>query len=191
MKTYLAIDNETGGFDGTSLLTSYLAVLDEKLDVVADHQFVLKPNNGIYLVEAGGLAVNGINLVEHDRTAVTYSMAGQALRNFLIRETDSGKNKLIPFGHGVIFDVLSIHAHLLGRATFEQYTSYRKFDTAVVAQFLKFANLLPQEVSGSLGSLAEYFHIVPTKLHDAKSDVETTIAVAKAMGALVGWGGTL
>jgi DNA polymerase III alpha subunit (gram-positive type) len=186
VRRYIAIDNETGGLDPeTSLLTSYMAALDENLNVLDDLDLTLKPNNEIYCVEAGGLAINKIDLVEHQKDAITYSAAGQLLRNWLIKHSEDKAVKLIPFGHNVTFDVLSIHKYLLNRATFEQYTSYRKFDTAVIAQFLKYASKLPEDLSGSLESLAKYFGVLALENHTARGDVLTTISVAKAMKGLL------
>jgi hypothetical protein len=185
VRRYLAVDNETGGFEGTSLLTSYLAVLDSDMNILGELDLAVRPDNGIYCVEAGGLAVNKINLIEHDKIALSYSEAGKRLREFLLAWSLGGEIKLIPFGHNVTFDVIGLRV-LLSRANLEQYTSYRKFDTAVIAQFLKFCGKIPEDVSGSLGSLATYFNIDadPATLHTAKGDVIRTIAVAKAMKAL-------
>lgn len=182
---YLAIDNETGGIGPeTTLLTSYLAVLDVNLDIIADLALTLKPDNELYVVEAGGLRVNKIDIVEHDKTARTYSDGGHVLRDFLKAHSDDGKDKLVPFGHGVQFDIIGLYK-LLKRTNLEQYTSYRKMDTSSMAQFLKFSGHLPASISGSLGSLAVHFGIYAGVSHTAKDDVLTTIAVAKAMKKLV------
>lgn len=182
---YLAIDNETGGIGPeTTLLTTYLAVLDANLNIIADLELTLKPDNDLYIVEAGGLRVNKIDIVEHDRTARTYSDGGHVLRDFLIAHSDNGSDKLVPFGHGVQFDIIGLYK-LLKRSNLEQFTSYRKMDTSSMAQFLKFCGKLPASISGSLGSLAAYFGIDAGTAHTAKDDVLTTIAVAKAMKVLI------
>ncbi len=186
MTLYLAVDNESGGFEGTSLLTSYLAVLDSDLNTLATCQLTLKPDNGVYCVEAGGMAVNKIDLVEHDKTAITYSAAGAVLRHFLKKTSEDGKNKLVPLGHGVTGDMIQLRV-ILSRANLEQYTSYRKLDTAVIAQYLKFQGKLPEAVSGSLESLVEHFGLTASAVapaHTAKGDVAQTIAVLRAMSKL-------
>lgn len=184
MNVYVAVDNETGGFEGTSLLSTYLAVLDETMNVTATLNLTVKPDNGIYLVEAGGLAVNKIDLVEHDKTAITYSAAGATLRHFLKKTSDDGKTKLIPLGHGVTGDMIGLRV-LLSRANLEQYTSYRKLDTAVIAQYLKFQGKLPESISGSLESLCGHFGIVlDCPAHTAMGDVARTIGVLRAMNKL-------
>lgn len=184
MNVYLAVDNETGGFEGTSLLSTYLAVLDEKLDIVWTLEMNVKPDDGIYHVTADALAINRIDLVNHEETAMTYSAAGAYLRKFLIHASDNGKIKLIPFGHGVTGDMIGLRV-LLSRANLEMYTSYRKLDTAVIAQYLKFQGKLPQDLSGSLGSLCNHFNLFSSyPLHTAKGDVLRTIEVMRAMGKL-------
>lgn len=186
MNTYLAVDNETGGFEGTSLLQTYLAVLDEKLDVTSTLSIDVKPDSGIYQVEAGGLAVNKIDLVKHDETALTYSAAGKVLRDFLLAQSLGGHIKLIPLGHGVTSDMIGLRV-LLSRANLEMYTSYRKLDTAVIAQYLKFQGKLPESVSGSLESLVDYFGLTAyaaAPAHTAKGDVGQTIAVLRKMSKL-------
>jgi len=184
MNTYLAVDNETGGFEGTSLLQTYLAVLDQDLNITATCEMDVKPDNGIYQVEAGGLEVNKINLIEHDKTALTYSAAGAVLRQFLLAQSLGGKIKLIPLGHGVTGDMIGLRV-LLNRKTIEEYTSYRKLDTAVIAQYLKFMNKIPDELSGSLESLCAHFGIVvDADAHTAKGDVARTIEVMRRMARL-------
>src|SRR6266436_5622023 len=128
---YLAIDNETGGLGEVSLLTSYFAVLDANLRILDDLYIYLKPSDGVYRIEPQALAINGINLIEHDKVAETQSMAGQKLFRFLKLHSSDGTDKLIPLGHNVTFDVIGIHNGLLNRAIFEKFTSYRKLDTAV------------------------------------------------------------
>ena len=175
---------QTGGFEGTSLLTTYLAVLDSDLTCLATCSLSVCPDNRVYQVEAGGLEVNKIDLIEHDKIAKTYSEAGGILRHFLKKMSEDGKTKLVPVGHGVTHDMIALRV-LLSRANLEMYTSYRKLDTAVIAQFLKFQGKLPEELSGSLESLCEHFKIeVLGDAHTAIGDVARTIAVLKAMSKL-------
>jgi len=182
---YLAIDNETGGLGEVSLLTSYFAVLDSNLRILDDLYLYLKPEDGIYRIEPQALEINGINLVSHDKIAETKSTAGNKLYRFLKSYSNDGADKLIPLGHNVTFDVIGIYEGILNRNIFEKFTSYRKLDTAVIAQFLKLAGKIPDEVSGSLGSLATFFGIANDKAHDAKADVLVTIEVLKSMLKLV------
>lgn len=180
---YIGIDNETGGIgaDKVSLLTAYFGVYDKDLNLVDELDLLLKPKDGIYKVEGRALDINKINLIEHDKSAQSYEDAGQVLFRFLAKNSNNGEIKLIPVGHNVTFDLLFIHTQLLKRAVFEQFTSYRKLDTSVIAQFLKLVGELPEEISGSLDSLASYYSIPQPAAHTGKGDVDTTIAVLKAM----------
>ncbi len=179
---YIALDVETGGIGlDKSLLTAYFAVLDSNLNTLDSLDLNIKSE--AYVVTAEALSINKIDLIEHDRIATPKSTAGQLLLGFLKRNSDEGKNKLIPVGHGVSFDLTFIWEHLLGRKTFEAYTSYRKLDTAVIAQFLKLTGHVSEGVSGSLTSLAEYYEIFKEgdiqMFHTAKYDTRVTVEILK------------
>jgi DNA polymerase III alpha subunit (gram-positive type) len=186
MNKFIAFDNETGGISPkTSLLTTYFAILDEKLNKVDELDLALKPNAGEpYVVEAQGLEVNKINLIEHDKVAINYSQGGQQLVQ-LLRKHISGKDKLTPLGHNVHFDINSIGVHLLGERTWHQFVSYKVQDTQVIAQFLQRKGALPTGMSISLGSLVKFFNIKITgNAHEAKYDALATIEVYKRLLSL-------
>lgn len=180
---YIGIDNETGGIgaDKVSLLSSYFAIYDKDLKLVADLDLYVKPNDGIYKVESRALEINKINLINHDAAALTYSEAGQILVKWLKQHSNNGAIKLIPIGHNVAFDIAFIHAQLVSRATFEQYTSYRKIDTGAIGQFLKFSGILPDSNLGGLDALADYYGVFQTAKHTGKGDVETTVEILRRM----------
>lgn len=185
MEKLLALDTETGGIGlDKSLLEVYMEVLDAETYKVLSHlELKLKPNDGIYMVEAGGMKVNKINLVTHDEVAVTYEEARGLLRKFLNEASSGGKEKLIPLGHNVVGDIEHIYTKLLGsKPKWDTYCSYRVQDTGVIAQFLKRKGLIPQSVSGSLGSLIDFFKVtVDEALHTSKGDTKGTVGVYKAM----------
>jgi DNA polymerase III alpha subunit (gram-positive type) len=180
---YIALDLETGGIDADkySLLTAYFQVLDSKLNNLGLLDLVVKPNDDIYKINPNALEVNKIDLIKHHKIAISQSECGKRLRNFLIACSDNGKIKLIPIGHNVTFDLLWVHKHLINRNEFEKYTSYRKIDTSVIGQFLKLSGKLPNNVSGSLGSLLKHYGIEEKGRHTANGDVESTIEVLKKM----------
>jgi oligoribonuclease (3'-5' exoribonuclease) len=178
---YLFLDNEMGGLDRDqhSLLTVYLAVFDEHLMKLDELYLYLRPNDGIYKVVASAMAVNKIDIVQHDGIAITYKEGGTELYNFLKRNSKDGADKLIPVGHGIHGDIDWILYHLISRGSWNVFVSYRKLDTSAVAQFLKSCGRFPETVSGSLKSLAEFFN-VPFKeeeLHDARVDTLISVAV--------------
>lgn len=187
MRLYLPMDNETGGLDDeTCLLSTYLEVIDEKFNLVDSLELYVKPNNGVYRVEAGGLEVNKINLIEHDKMAITYSEAGQKLFHFLKKNSQDGKIKLIPLGKNVQFDVNGLQRHLMGKKAMEKFVSYRQIDITAVAMGLQIAGRLPPDMSLSLGTLVEYFKIVlPGNAHEAKYDTQVTVAVWRALLAML------
>lgn len=178
---YLFLDNEMGGLDKEkhSLLTVYLMMTDDNYNVLGDLYLYLKPDDGIYKVVADAMAINKIDLVEHDKKAIFYKQGGSQLYNWLKQSTDNGRVKATVVGHGVYGDVEWIIHHLISRGSWETFTSYRKLDTSAVAQFLKSVDMFPETVSGSLVSLAKYFGVPVDEnaAHDAKYDTELTYKV--------------
>lgn len=184
---YVTLDLETGGI-GTecSILTAYFGFLDKNLLLLDGLDLSIKPNDGApYVVQAGGLAVNGIDLIAHDKVAITESSAATILMESLKRHSKNGKVKLIPIGHNVQFDILFIYEKLLSKKHFDMYVSYRKLDTGTIAQFFKLCGFIPQDKSGSLGYLAELFGVdFKTKAHNAESDAMMCVEILLKMREL-------
>lgn len=166
-----------------SLLTVYLLATDDQFNAIGNLYLFLKPDDGIYKVCAEAMNVNRINLVEHDTRAIYYKEGGTKLFNWLRQLTEDGKNKFTVVGHGVYGDVEWIIHHLMSRGSWEKFTSYRKLDTQAVVQFLKACDLFPEEVSGSLISIARHFGISVDEnaAHDARYDTEMTYKVFLAL----------
>ena len=94
MTRFLAFDAETGGIGADkALLTLYFIVLNEKFEVLDELDLRIKPNDDIYHVTAEALEINKINLVEHDKVALTDKAAGQVLYPFLEKHSEKGKIK--------------------------------------------------------------------------------------------------
>ena len=187
---YIALDCEMGGIDlKYSLLTVYFRILDKDFRMVNDLYLYLKPDDGDYVLTARGMEVNQINLVDHDKRAITYKEGKDVLRKWLYSLSQmTGYNRLNPLGHNVGGDVKHVQNKLMDREKWEQYVSYRFKDTAVVGGYLIDRGLVPdgsggqEGVSGSLSSWADYFGLKPVGvLHDAKTDVLLTIEVYKKM----------
>lgn len=181
--SYLIFDTETGGIGlEKSLLTAYFLVTDHKFNTISDLYLYVKPDDGIYRVEAEALDINLINLREHNKIAIPYKKAGTNLYKFLDDAYKlTNKNRFIPVGHGMSGDFDHIFDKLIGRSTWETFVSYRRLDTSVATQFLKSCGSLPDSISGSLESLAKYFNVVQGQQHDAKSDVLMTRDVLKEL----------
>lgn len=179
MRLYLPMDNETGGLaPNVSLLSTYLEVVDENFNVLDSLELYVKPNDGVYLVEAGGLEVNKINLVDHDKVAISYSEAGQKLFRFLQKNSKDGEIKLIPVGKNVGGDVSWLQQHLLSKKNMDKFVSYRIIDITGLAMSLQIKGKLPFDLGLSLGSLVEFFNIsIPGNQHEAKYDTKATMLV--------------
>lgn len=181
--TYLALDVESGGLDHnvTSVLEYYFIVLDENFNELANLHLLTKPDDGIYALNAKAMEVNRINLIEHDKVAVFEREAKTKLYQFLDSNTNHGEHKLVWVGHNVGFDRDAVYAKLCSRTTLDKFCKYYTLDTGTVSQFLRFANLLPLDVTSSLGALIEHFGVQGVNSHKAEDDIRVTIEVLKAM----------
>lgn len=186
MNKYIALDCETGGVaNNTSLLTAYLAVLDEQLNIVEDLYLNCKPSDGVYVVTGKAMEINGIDLKEHDKAALAYKECGGILYTFL--KNNYKDSKLIPLGHGVKFDCLRMITHLVSQGTWDNFVSYRVLDTATIALFLIDMRLLPIDLSCSLDSLVKHFKIGEQgkNNHNAKKDTFFSIEVYKKFKSIM------
>ena len=177
------MDAESGGGGiEHSLLSAYFIVIDEDLKTVyGELDLLIKPNDGNYVVTAEGLGVNKIQLIEHDKIAITESRAGTLLYNFLKQHAPDGP-KLTPLGHGIAFDIEFIKKHLLNKS-FNQFVSYRMLDTSNVIQFMKLTGSVPRDLAGSLSEIAAYFGIstITNIPHTARGDTWLVIEVLRKL----------
>ena len=181
---YLPFDCETGGLTkDSSLLSVHFAICDKDFNIVDELELFTKPNDGQYNVAAEALGINHINLIEHDKVALTYSVAGQELRNFLWKYSQNGKIKLVPVGKNVGFDVIKVTDNLLGMKTWNQFVSYRLYDITGIVIFLKRQGKLPLDAPDSLSGLAQFFGI-QAEWHTAKGDNLAGIEVVKKLESL-------
>jgi hypothetical protein len=176
------LDGEYGGIGlKYSLLSLCLIVTDKQFNTIDELNLFIKPDTGDYIVCGEALEVNKINLVEHDKIAIAYKKAGTMLYNFLSKNSNAGRIKLVPIGHGFDGDLRQIFDKLISRESWENFVSYRRLDTSVAVQFLKSCDLFSESVSGSLSSLVEYFGIALDEkmIHTAKGDTLYIIEVMK------------
>ena len=180
---YLILDTESGSRHASStLLTAYFMVADDTFKVLGELYLELKPEqNEHYIVDAQGLEVNGINLVEHNKVAITCKQAKTLLYDFL-KKMSNGE-RLVPVGHATKSDIHRICDKLISEGSWEQFCSYHFIDTSVVLQFLRACGRMPQDTDGSVSALASYFNIDVDKnsLHNAKVDAQLTADVYKKM----------
>lgn len=186
--TYIAVDVETGGLGlGVSLLTAYIAVLDQNFEFVEELELAMKPDDKVYHVTAEALAINKIDLIKHDKDekTVSFGKAGELFRALIAKHSNNGKNKLIPLGHNVAFDMEQLYHNVLNKKESQNYVSYRLLDTGSTGRFLIVAGKIPETVTGSLGSYVKHLNVKEREAHTARGDVEMTIDVMKAMLNLV------
>lgn len=185
---YLPIDTETGGIGlETSLLTTYMAAIDSTGKVIEELDLKVKSpkqddsGNSVYSVTGTGLAVNKINIIEHDQSAQPWDICAERVEEFLrensLIELGDGiitKERLTPIGHNVAFDI-SRMMDLVGSKVWGRYVSYRVIDTAMVARFLMDCGKIP-EGPASLSALCSLFDI-RYDAHTAKGDALATFAL--------------
>jgi DNA polymerase III epsilon subunit-like protein len=176
---FIALDTETGGIDdSTSLLTAFFQVYDDQFQPVESLSLTLRPNDGQYVVSAGGLQVNGINLIDHNAKSITYKEASPLLYAFLDRVTDGGKTKLYAIGVGLEYDLKVLNKYLLSASTLQKYVSVKRLDLLNIALFLKTVGILPPDLSHSLVSLAAHYNIEwKQAAHDAQADALMSVDV--------------
>jgi hypothetical protein len=181
---FLPLDTETGGIGPeVSLLSAHYIAADKDWNVIDELLLLTKPNNGLYMVTAEALAINKIDLIAHDKVAMTYSEAGGKLREFIWKHSQNGKVKLQPMGKNVAFDVEKITDNVLGKKTWNQYVSYRCYDITPLITYLKRTGKLRPDAPESLEGLANYINF-PFVPHTADGDNYAGIAVMKWLESL-------
>ncbi len=189
---YIFLDCEMGSVDiEYSLLSAYFLATNNDIQKVDELELFVKPDDGKYIVRGEAMGVNKIDLYAHDLKAITYKEAGTVLYRWLDRITNGGQDKLVPVGHGIYGDIQFIIKYLMSRGSWEKFTSYRKLDTQAVCVFLKACGRFPDDVSGSLVSIAKHFGIPVDEnaAHDARYDALLTQQVFLALREDLGsWG---
>ena len=185
MNKFVALDIETGGIGlDKSLLTAYFSILDENFNETDNLYLRVKPDDGVYAVNAEALDINKIDLVKHDAVAITYREAKTVLYSFLERNNPGGAVKLIPIGHGISFDIAFLCDKLISKPTWDHFVSYRSLDTSIIAQFLICCGQMPDSAA-ALSKIAAYFGIPVEQAHTANGDVNMSIEVLKKMINLI------
>jgi hypothetical protein len=158
-------------------------VCDSKWNVIDELPILLKPKevddtgSTIYRVTASALAINNINLIEHDKVALTKDAAGGMLREFLWKYKPT-KGWLMPMGKNVKGDIDWVNEHLLGKKEWGKIVSYRVYDITTMITMAKRAGKLAADAPEGLCELATFlgFKFVP---HTADGDVHAGIHVTK------------
>jgi len=184
----LLVDTETGGRDPTkvSLLTVYAAIVEPKsLEIIKEHHWKLKPDDGLFRVTGEGMEVNKIDLVKHSKEAQFYTIGSRRWNaeffDFLWRPNE---DPVRIFGHNVYYDVNSITSAI--GSDWQKNISRRQLDTAAIGAFLQNCGMLPEELGElSLEVLASHFGISHGTLHDAKADALLTLEVYRRFRSML------
>lgn len=197
---YLFMDTETGGLTTDhSLLTASFIPVDKQFQVVPMTYFdpltgqMTQTESGLYIgikhdqyvVSKEALAVNKINITDHDHTAVPLAAARELVKSFISSVLQVFNRKyLVPAGHNVAFDAGFVKAYLLTSDEWEKFFCYPALDTASIARFLNAAGYIGGGYS--LTSLRDKF-LGSTfgDAHDAEVDNLTSIALAHKFTQLV------
>lgn len=189
-KKYFLFDCETGGISQrSSLLTLFGYILDDKLNPLDKIDLAIKPDDGLYMLTASSMNINKINIIEHDKVAIKKSEAVKVFNDFCCKHaiaSHTEKNRIIPAGHNLAFDIRYVKRNLLKANNLEgddwkRFFSYRQLDTAATAQALILAKKLPEDLECSLASLAAHFNLDYSGAHNAEFDVELTLKILKLL----------
>ena len=177
MASIVFVDTETGGMSEHehSLLTVGLVTLDTKTLEVTRERLV-RVRHDTYRVDAGALAVNGIDISTHHEQAVVPEAAANEVRDYLRYRR---RGRVMLGGHNVSFDVRFLRELL---PDYHELILGGVVDTKVVAQFLIHAGVLPKTLNTRLEDLAAHFGI-DLRPHDALEDARAT---ARAYACMLG-----
>lgn len=178
--SYLAFDCETTGLlPNCNILTAYFVILDNNLNIL--DELDLKIKHDYYLVFTKALEINNINLLEHDKIAISVIEARSQLIKFLKKydtiNTDAShnKNKYQIIGHNIKFDIdMLISNKMLNLNEINLYFQTNCYlDTYKIAQLLKSQKKINKCQSLSLSKLCYYFNIDTDKsINESNNDDE-------------------
>ena len=186
MTPYLFFDTETGGLDPRrhSLLSLGLVAgegraVKDSLEILVRHED--------YVVTAGGLKVNRIDLVRHHEAALPPLEALAALDAFLDRNFEP-QVPIVLVGHNVTFDRAFLGAFLEAQGRpLEPRFSHRIVDTHGLAAFLRDAGRLSLPRLNSTALFAHFgIHVPDEKRHTALGDALATFELYQRLTDLLG-----
>jgi|LakMenE01Jun11ns_1017448.scaffolds.fasta_scaffold9723388_1 DNA polymerase III epsilon subunit-like protein len=171
----LGLDCETTGLHvDADILTIYLGVVDQEYKIIQSLDLKVKPNpddgRSVYSVEPDALRVNKIDLLEHDKNAVTYDEASKLIYQWL-QSMYQLFGKLVPFGNNVQSDIDIVNRLILRKKSWNNFVSPIVIELSTLGQFNNF--LLHERKSLSLSNVAKQFgiEIDEKRLHTAEYDV--------------------
>lgn len=184
---YIIMDVETGGLSPKehSLLSVGMVFVKDGA-VIVEKEWKIK--NDVYKVTPGALAINKINLVEHEKDAITIAQFWTAFTQtydivFGKYAYQHAKPEVI--GKNVSFDIGFIH-EAVSKHTWETLVSYRNIDLTGIARILASTGVIQVEKVG-LDELLTYFQIEDPKQerHSALWDARATWEIYAKMHAML------
>lgn len=177
---YLVFDCETTGLlPSCNVLTAYFIILNENFEIL--HELDLKIKHPYYLIFTKALEINKINLVEHDKTAISIEESYNLIIEFLKRYD----TKYSIIGHNIQFDINMLKSNkLITEKDIELYFDKDYIDTYNLAQILKIEKKISKYQSLSLSKLCNFLEIsIDSELdfHDAQYDCYSTIELYKKL----------
>jgi DNA polymerase III epsilon subunit-like protein len=177
---YLVFDCETTGLvPSCNVLTSYFIILDKELNIIDELDLNIK--YPFYVVFPKALEVNKINLIDHDKIAISKNEAINTLHNFLKKY----KTKFNIIGHNIQFDLDMLkYNNILTDIDINNYFETKHLDTYLLAKKLKSQNKINKKQSLSLSKLCYFLDIeINSELnfHNAKYDSYLTIELYKKL----------
>src|ERR1700754_1440516 len=168
----LFIDTETGGTDPAShSLLSLALVIWKELEVRASIEILV--NDGVFNVTEKALEINGINLTEHKKKAVSPALALRQFDEFLDIHF-SRDEKIILGGHNINFDVNFLNTFLTRNGySFQQRFSHRFVDTSSILFYLYLTGKIKRKLTASQDAF-DYFGITVAGRHTALGDAFAT-----------------
>jgi len=184
--TLVSADTESGGISlDCSLLSVCFSLLNGKLEPIHTLNLKVKPDPDAdgrvaYKIQAEALAVNGINLIEHDKAAITYKESKPIIYNWL-KEMHDSYGSLTFFGNNIQRDIDLITNYTISENSWNNFCDRRVIDTSVIGKFLQLAGKIPEDQSLSLSKITKYYGVDVSKygVHTSDGDVLLGIELIK------------
>lgn len=186
---YLFIDTETGGLTTDySLLTVSAIIADKDFNFVCggtvDDTLYLEIRHDTYVVTPEALSINKLDLIHHSACGLKPDQARDKFAAFLSQAYQRcGRNKLVPAGHNVAYDLDFIWQHLMPKNDWKKFCTYPALDTAIIARFLNAVHILDAQFK--LTDVCAAFGVAIENAHHAEADNKATLALARQYAAMM------
>ena len=175
----IIIDTETTGLShyyNQPLTVGMLFVDVEKnfAEILDAKHIFIRHNN--YNINPTAMMINKINLKEHQKKGIEPQKACDQINDFLSRNNP----KIFLLGHNLSFD-LRFLGELFRREDIEPQFPDEKVDTMKIWNELKRQQIVPSYLRSNLQTLAEFFKVDYSNIHDALEDCHITMKVFQKM----------